>query len=189
MDQTHIPTFEELEQLREQYNQQAFQNWMHVDLFTLNWWLLLMMLVVPWVIWWKLADRSRLADLSIYGMLIGLFSTLICIIGYDLKLWGYPSRLVSFLMPPLFPIVLTVLPVMYMLVYQYFLTRIQFVIASLVMSAFAAFVAEPVFVHMGMYVEYHWNHGYSFPIYFIMAVGFRGITRAIIKHQFPRCIR
>jgi hypothetical protein len=184
MDQNHIPTFEELEQLREQYNQKAFQNWMHTDIFTLNWWLLLLMFFVPWIIWWKLVDRSQLTELTIFGMLIGLISTLLCIIGYDLMLWGYPNRLVSFLMPPLFPVVLTVLPVMYMMVYQYFRSRSHFIIASFVMSAFAAFVAEPLFVHMGMYVEYNWTHWYSFLIYFAMAVGLRKVTKAIVKHQF-----
>ncbi|HEY0826833.1 MAG TPA: CBO0543 family protein [Bacilli bacterium] len=181
MNNKSFPSFEELEQLREQYNQQAFQNWLQVDLFSLNWWLLLLMMVVPWIIWWKLADRKRLAELLIYGMLVGLTSTLLCIIGYDLMLWGYPSRLVSFMMPPLFPLVLSVMPVAYMLVYQYFPTRNTFAAVSFILSALAAFVIEPLMVYMHMYVEYHWSYWYSFPIYFLMAVGLRKLTQKIIS--------
>jgi hypothetical protein len=186
LDSNTVLSFEELEQIRELYNQQAFINWLRVDLFSVNWWLLLIIFVVPWIIWWKIVDRKRLAEILIYGMLIGIISTLLCIIGYNLMLWGYPNRLISFLMPPLFPIVLTVLPVMYMLMYQYFQSKFAFIIASLIMSAFAAFVAEPIFVKMQMYVEYHWTHLYSFPIYFLMAVGFRKLTREIIKTQIGR---
>ncbi len=43
------------------------------DVFlTLNWWFLLFLTIVPWLIWWKLVDKNRFVSISIYGCLISI---------------------------------------------------------------------------------------------------------------------
>jgi hypothetical protein len=36
-----------------------YENWVHFDLFTWQWWLLLGLTIVPWFIWWKIVDKKN----------------------------------------------------------------------------------------------------------------------------------
>ncbi len=157
----------------------AFEHWRSNELFTFDWWFLLILSIVPWFIWWKLLDKNRKTSIIMFGLFIALFSAIFEHIGENVALWwGYKTRLIPTL-TFLFPFDFTFLPVSFMLVYQFFNKWRSFVKGMLVLSLGGAFVFEPLLHWMDIYVLYTWKYVYSFPIYFAMGIFFKWLVQKI----------
>lgn len=50
-------------QLQQTLTAMRIQNWLGEDLFSSQWWLLLGILIIPWIIWYRLVDRTRIFEL------------------------------------------------------------------------------------------------------------------------------
>ncbi|GAB6158572.1 hypothetical protein JCM39194_17720 [Desulfotomaculum varum] len=158
------------------------QHWLHHDLLTLQFWLLIILLIAPWIIWYKLIAKKRLCEILLFGMIVSIIATTLDEFGCQLNLWEYVYDIEP-LFPRLIPVNFTVLPVSYMLLYQYFKSWRSFLAAGFVMSALFSFLAEPVLVWIGIYQMLHWKHTYSFPIYIIIAVLVKWLTELVLKIQ------
>ncbi len=99
------------------------QFWLEHDLFKPHWWFFLASSILPWMVWWKIADKKRFKELLIYGLLWAIFATVFDEFGVSLKFWYYPKELFS-MVSPLFPADLTIIPVTFMVVYQFFKRKI-----------------------------------------------------------------
>ena len=95
-----------------------------------------------------------------------------------MELWDYPDKILPFL-----PFDFVVIPVVFMLIYQKFRPWKDFVIASTILAAFYAFIAEPVTVWLNLSVFLRWKYSYSFPIYVLIAVIMRWLTERIKARQ------
>lgn len=157
-------------------------NWIHNFVFSLKWWILLSLTIVPWFIWWKIVDKSRLTEISLYGFFIISVSTILDVIGWNYSLWYYPNTLLA-LCTPLIPIDYTLLPILYMLAYQYFSSWKSFSIILLILSFIFAFVWEPLAEMLKFYKQLKWNHFYSFFGFFLIGVLTRWMILKIIKIQ------
>lgn len=165
-----IPSFEEVQEARESFLELWRLYWLENALFTWQWWLLLVTVIITWATWWKFVDKKRIHLILNFGLLMGIISLILDMIGLNHGAWGYPIRLYWAFIPPLLPYDLTYLPVVFMLVYQRFgNTALQAFIAFTVTSAIISFVFEPFFEWIGVYKPYTWKHIYSFPIYIIIA--------------------
>jgi hypothetical protein len=165
-----MPTFHDVERARGLLSHVAREYWLHQNLYSWQWWSLLAVAIIPWLVWWKLVDKKRVIEISLYGALIAMIAVLLDLIGTNLMLWGYPQQVFWFLIPPLLPIDLTVMPVEHMVVYQYFRTWKSFVFALIALAAFSSFVVEPLFSWIGLYKLYTWKYLYSVPIYIVKAI-------------------
>jgi len=161
-------SFEELMRLQDKYFGLIYETWL-INLFTIHWLALLLVFIIPWVIWWKLVDKSRITEILCYGLLISILASSLDEAGHAAHLWAYKYRLFP-LCVELKPINVSLLPVIYMLVYQYFTAWKEFIIATTLMAVFLAFVGEPFLVWFDVYVKFNWEHIYSFPIYIAIAV-------------------
>ncbi|MFK7696609.1 CBO0543 family protein [Paenibacillus sp. HJGM_3] len=162
------PSFEEIKDVNHKLTEMRAQYHRHHDLFTFQWWLLLALLVVPWIIWWKLVDKSRVREILLYGITLAIIIVILDDIGGELGLWSYPYQLIRFI-PRLNPVDFSVLPVFHMLVYQYFRSWKSFFVANVIMAFLIAFIAEPIFSWIGIYDLDNWKYFYSFPIYIVIA--------------------
>ncbi|OPH47391.1 hypothetical protein BC351_40085 [Paenibacillus ferrarius] len=165
----------ELTKLREQY-------WLHYDLFTLQWWLLLALLIIPWVVWWRLADKKRLKDIVLFGVSISYLIFLLDHIGYELNLWLYPHKLTR-IIPESSAFDLGILPVLHMLLFQYFTRWRSYLIANTLMATVFVLLCEPISVWIGLYKILHWKYIYSFPLYILKAVLIKGIFEIVKRKQ------
>jgi hypothetical protein len=166
---TYIPSLEEVTEATAKANEINFLYWYHQNLFTWNWWILLGLLFIPWVVFYFLADRSKIHQLFHVGAFIGIIALLLDAIGNELRLWVYPTKLL-FLTPKAYPFDLSVLPVIYMMMYQYAPTTKKFLFTCLVVSFGLAFIGEPLSIWLCLYEMIKWSHFYSFPIYFALGV-------------------
>ena len=156
--------------------------WLEYNVFTPVWWLMIITFMAVCIIWWKLVDKTRLLEIVAYGLMVALLSTIFDIAGAEMVFWGYPN-MVEPLIPPLFIVDLGVLPVAYMLVYQYFTDWKKYIIAMSVTAFFFAFIGEPIAEWLNMYQITNWKHIYSFPIYIALGIFLKWIMNIIILRE------
>ncbi|RLQ97498.1 CBO0543 family protein [Falsibacillus albus] len=163
-----IQTYKEMHQ----WYEDTFLSW--------EWWLLVILFLGSWVVFIKLVHKEKLHFLLLVGLLWIIISSNLDSIGYDLGLWGYPKQLIP-LLPKAYLFDYAIIPVIYMLMYQYFPKGRAFFIANLLVAASAAFIGEPVFHWLGIYKTFHWSSFYSFPIYFVIGYIVKIIVEKVKK--------
>lgn len=181
---TQFPTFEQVLETQNISIDYQIQHWLRYELFTPQFWLLIAMLILPWFIWWRLADKNRLLEIIIYGLLVQTIVTFLDEIGCQLNWWEYRYDIEP-LFPRLIPMNFTILPVVYMLNYQYYRQWKPFVSANIVLAAVLAFIGEPLFAATGIYAMLSWSNWYSFPIYAAIAILLKLAMEPIMKAWAP----
>lgn len=175
-----MPTIEQINDARVQLTQMVIQNWRNEDFLTWSWWLLLAILVVPWIIWWFVVDKKRINQILTFGLMTAIVTGLVDVVGIELGWYVYPHKLIPFA-PRLLPYVLGMLPVIYMLVYQYFPHWRSFSWALLAVSGILAFIVQPITTALGMYKLISWTYLYSFVVYVAVGVVFRAINEYFVR--------
>ena len=160
---------EEITALRRLEADVMWRYWSETVLFSLNWWLMIVITAAVWIFWWRIVDRRRFTEITFFGLVITLMVLGLDTIGTDLNLWAYPYTILP-LVPAQLGVDLAVLPVLYMHLYQHSATLKEFGVRLVILAAFASFVAAPIAEWLGIYQMLLWRHIYSFPIY--IAVGF-----------------
>ncbi len=176
------PSFNQVLEAQNKCILMQIEHWREHELYSVQFWLLMALLTIPWIIWWKVVDKRRLLEIFIYGLLISIAATTLDEIGCQLNLWEYRYD-VEPLFPRLVSMNFTMLPIAYMLIYQYFPEWKTFIYANIVWSAIAAFIGEPVFIMLGIYELLIWKSIYSFPIYFILAIIIKSLVNWIMRVQ------
>lgn len=174
------PSFKDILDVQDISTRLQIQHWLNYELFTYQFWFLLALLILPWFIWWRLADRRRFFEILIFMFLVQTAVTILDEFGCQLNLWEYQYDLEP-LFPRLIPINFTLFPIGYGLIYQYFPKWKHYLAASAVASALYAFIGEWVFIRMDIYVLLEWKHIYSFPIYILLAAIFKLLMARIMK--------
>jgi len=178
----NIPSQEIIYELEKQLTQARIQNWINQDLFSYQWWILLGALVVPWWVWWKHVDKSRLIEITLLGLMTWIITSFLDAILSELCLWEYNYYVIP-LWPRLISADFTIVPVIYMFVYQYFREWKGFLIAMLVVSVLFTFIGELLLVWLNIYTLNEWKHYYSFPIYFVLGASVKYLTQWILAHN------
>ena len=164
--------WDEIISLHRQLRNMLMEYWMAETVFSFNWWFLLFTTTVFFVVWLIVLDKKRIIEIASFGLLVGTAAFVLDMIGISLVLWSYPDRLIP-LMTPIVEIHKFHLPIIYMIIYQYYNTWKSFLIALTIASFIFAFVLEPVTVWLGIYEIYQWKYIYSFPIYIFGGVVLR----------------
>jgi hypothetical protein len=158
--------------LRKYWLQETFLHW--------QWWLLLALTIVPWIIWWKIVDRRRIFEILTYGFLVMTASVVFDAVGVEFDFWEYKYQLVP-LLDVFITYDFTVMPVMYMVIYQFIDNWIPFIIANTIVAAVFAFISEPLLVWMDFYLLFNWEYIYSFPIYIAIAVSLKWVMLFLLR--------
>lgn len=161
------------------FTDMRMEQWLQDTVFTWQWWLLIALLIVPWIVWGILVDKKRFTAIILLGMFVLATASWMDDLGSDLILWYYPYKLLP-VYPQLVPINYAVLPVIYMLVYQYFPLWPSYIKAIVIMTVIFSFVAEPALDYLGMYKMLKWQYYYSVPIYLLMGFSFKWLVETIL---------
>ncbi|QCR32455.1 CBO0543 family protein [Lysinibacillus sp. SGAir0095] len=166
-----LTSWQELNKLRREFRDTQIEFWLNETLFTFSWWVLLVTSIALFIVWVILLDKKRIFEILTYGFMISTLTILLDSIGVFLMLWSYKHTLTPF------PIIIEVhfiqMPIIYMIVYQYFKTWKPFLIAVTIVAIVFAFILEPLLVWLQIYQLYQWKHIYSFLPYFMIAVVFK----------------
>jgi len=145
------------------------QYWIEHSVFTFQWWLLIIVFIGPWIIWWRLVDKKRLVEISLFGFILMIAVVLLDDLGVSLKLWSYPIQIIP-MIPRLVAIDQGIIIVAHMLVFQYCLRWRSFLIVNIIMAIVFSYIAEPITVWLSIYKLTNWKYSYSLPIYVLKAV-------------------
>lgn len=169
-----MPTNESIYEIKNMLWPQLYTHWVNQELFSFPWWFTVLFLIVSYIIWWKLLDKSRLVELLLFGSLLAVMSAVIDTIADNLMLRQYKVKIFPFT-PGFFPYHLTLAPIILMLVYQYMNNWRNYFIATVFVAAIYSFAIVPLFVAIGEVQLLNWNHGYTFITMIARAVIARGI--------------
>lgn len=164
-------TWKDIIELTKQYRDIRMEYWLNENLFTFGWWVLLVTTIVVFVVWIIILDKKRILEIVTYGFFIGTIAMAADAIGVSLVLWHYPNTLTP--VPLIVEIHKLQMPIIFMIIYQYFKTWKAFFIAVIVNATVFAFILEPLLIWLQIYETYHWKHIYSFLPYIIIAVVFK----------------
>ena len=163
-----MTNFYAMEDVRRELTDMTRAYWLEHNVGTWQWWLLVCLAVVPWMVFLRFVDRARMIEVLLYALVVGVTSSVLDMIGSDLMLWGYKVRLLWFVYPTLLCTDMTIIPVTFALIYQICSRWLTFAAVSFVFSILYAMM-ESVFRRFDIYVSYRWNLLYSIPIYFAIA--------------------
>ncbi|MGE5405646.1 MAG: CBO0543 family protein [Candidatus Saccharibacteria bacterium] len=160
----------------------TIEHWLHHELFSLIWWIWLAASIVALIVAWVFVDRKRILEISVFGLIINVFSNFLDIGGSEYVLWVYPIQLLPNT-TVMYPVDYFLLPMLFMLIYQRYSTWKSFLIACAIASAVLSFVLEPLVVWAGGYVLVKWHYIYSFPIYIGLVASAKALTQLILARQ------
>ena len=150
--------------------------WLKNTLFHWDFWLSLVVFsILPWVVWVKFRKRDSTQKLLFVGFIAIIFSGWMDYLGVAYGLWYYTGKVIPAL-PAYSPWDLCLFPVFIMFLIQYKPNSSVFV-KALVFAGGSAFIGEPLFLWLGLYVIKKWNILYSFPIYFLFYLACHKISR------------
>jgi hypothetical protein len=181
MDNSLAPTFQDIVDIHTKMSELRWQYWTENTVFSFEWWLLIIALISAWVVWWRLVDRRRTTEILLYGMFIFVVAIELDVIGGELGLWDYPAMVIPW--GARLVCIDALIPVIYMLIYQYFPPWKSFILANTIMAFVFAFMAEPLLVWLNIYEPLTWRHIYSFPIYILIAIVFKWLVEKITKTE------
>ncbi|MBK1810030.1 hypothetical protein JHL18_05150 [Clostridium sp. YIM B02505] len=159
----------------------SLQHWYNYELFTWQWWIKFVYIIIPIFLLYKLLDRKRSFEILTYGLMISLMATVIDIAGSDFMIWNYKIRLLPV---GIFLVHDTIfIPIISMLLYQYYTSWKAFITANLILSAIGAYIEEPIAVWINIYEPLAWRHTYSFFAFFAMTVICKYITQRLLINK------
>jgi hypothetical protein len=175
------PTWEQITGMRETLFNTYLQYWIEKEFLTFNWWFLFLLLFSIPIVWWILVDRRRMFEILTYGLLVAAIATFIDTLFMSMVLFGYKSRLLPIL-PPMLPY-LSILPFIYMLMYQIFTKLRSLAIANVVLGIGLAFVVEPILIWMNIYSLNNWTHIQSLLVYLVLGIPTKMFMMFLVRKQ------
>lgn len=171
--------YEEIRKVHQQLVDMRVEYWFNHDLFSFQWWLLLIVLILPWFIWWRFVDKQRIDQILLFGTLLILLVSILDDLGVEMHLWSYPYQLVPIL-PKLIPIDYGILVIAHMFLYQKYTQWKSFIIANTLLATVFTIIFEPLTVKLDIYNLENWRYIYSFPIYILKAMLIKWLVDEII---------
>ena len=77
------PSYDEVQTIRSELKEVGYQHWFHDDLFTWQWWVLLLAAILPWIIWGYLIKKEHRLHVFAFAMSMGIISIILDVIGVD----------------------------------------------------------------------------------------------------------
>jgi hypothetical protein len=177
----HYKYNEKIHQLEQKAFQLEQESWFKFELLSWQWWILLAFLILPWMIWAKLVKREKLLPIVLFGTLTCIITVFLDVVGMKYEFWHYPYQLVP-LTPRAISFDMSMVPVGYMLIYQYFSTWKSFLFAQVVMAALFAFIGEPFSIWADLVIYKRWNIFYSFIFYIVGGLFVRWLVEKMINN-------
>jgi hypothetical protein len=153
---------ENVEQIHELI-QKKIEIWSEHVVFTDLWWLGVGLSIIPWIVWFISRPKESSDRILFAGFFVIIISLALDIVGDQFSLWHYRFNVLP-IVPTYFPWDITLMPVSVMLFLQ---IKPEFhpLVKAILFGVFSAYIAEPFFHWLGIYVPTKWNYSYSLPIH------------------------
>lgn len=177
-----VEQMSELIELQKAYAQLRKQHFFEHVLFSYQWWIFVFLMIGLWTIWTILVEKRRLNIILLVGLITSSIAFIFDDIGVTLALWAYPYEF-AYVTSHMSPVDLAIIPVSYMLLYQYANNWKPYILTLILLTLFGAFIAEPTFVKLDMYRLLQWQHWYSLPFYILIGIFVKWLVDKIEKNH------
>jgi hypothetical protein len=150
------------------------------ELFSGRWWGSLIFLLALYALWVKLLDKSRALEIILFGSFVAVQAVMVDIAGYSMGLWQHNIRLLP-VVPGVFPIDFTVVPILLMLAHQYGSTWSKYLAWSAIASLVFSFIISPAFQYFDIKAYYNWHFAYFVVLMMAVAVTSRLTIELLVK--------
>lgn len=156
--------------------------WLAQNFLTYQWWMMIILTIIPWIIWWKFADKKRIMEILLFGLLMMYITILIAPIERNLNIWQFLQSIHWSLNTLFLPFESTLLPVSYMLIYQYSKNWISFIIGTILLSCVTLFIFLPIFIKM-KFISFnsYWGYIINFSILIIISLLSYWLVHSVFK--------
>jgi MFS family permease len=182
-----IDMHQEIENLYNKVHQLEMNDWIHNDLFSFQWWIILIANAIFFVIFLFFIDRKRIFQMALAYMICFLVVCVSDDIGEYFGLWSYPHRFIPFITE--FDVVeFAVVPVTITLMYQMFKSWKKYLTAGIIISFIFAFITLPLFVYLNITQLNNWKYFNSFLVLIVIFILVKCITDFITRryHQLKQ---
>ncbi|MCM3116074.1 hypothetical protein M3610_12285 [Neobacillus sp. MER 74] len=179
-----IIQFDKAVKLREESTNAFIDYWRDHALYTsLEYWIMVALLVVPLIFLVFKIDKSKLFLIGFYGYSIHVLAAYIDLFAINSGKWNYPFPLIPFL--PSISIDSSIVPVTFMLVYQWTLNhKKNFYVYSTITAVFFSLVFKPLLAGLGLFRMYgNMNYFYLLIIYVLGFIAAKMITNVFLWLQ------
>lgn len=166
MDGSMMQTVHQIYDTVHQANLELFQIWKNKMLVSWRWWLEAIFSFVTWGLWILYRKRESTGRLLHAGFTVIILCCWLDFIGVCMGLWYYPVKLVP-TVPAYFLFDMCLFPVVIMFFIQ-FRPKWNPFMKACIFAGIAAFLGEPFFIWLKVYVPLHWKPIYSFPILIVI---------------------
>jgi hypothetical protein len=160
--------------------QLLYSDWLS-GLTTVKYWAMVAVIVLAYIVWYKLTDKTRLADLLLYGSFLAVMRVIIDMLGSGAGLWYYKDHILP-ITPSPFLHVLTLTPLTYMLVQQYSSNWRQFFLWNAVGTGLVEVMLK-LLGTLGYLQSMRWNYAYGFIVMYVAATLARAAFHLVIQVQ------
>ena len=172
---------EQIKQAKIVLNKLVVEDWKN-ELFSPAWLGIIAVILLSYYICFRLLDKRRLTQLLLYGSLMTVSITIIDIFATQFGFWTFLIRVL-----PIVPSVLffdyTIIPLYYMLVYQYSSTWRRFAAWNAVLAGIISFIFFPLLTALKLFKLDNWRYIYFFPLIYILAFICRWVVWGILSVQ------
>lgn len=151
-------------------------------LTTPKYWGVVATIIIAYIVWYRLTDKTRLAYLLFYGSLVTVMTSLVDLYGTTVGLWYYKVRLEPFL-TSVFLRDWTLVPLTYMLVQQYSSNWQQFFIWNAVGTFFLTVIVVPILSVLDIIQLVNWTYLDGFISSYLVATLTRAAFHLVIQVQ------
>ncbi|WP_342042018.1 CBO0543 family protein [Bacillus sp. OTU2372] len=161
--------YSHIEKMGSRYHSLEAHIWIHQDVFSIQWWTIVLLNALFFILLIILIDRSRILLISLAFVVNFIIVGLADEIGTFYDRWSYPHQLLIFT-HRLNAVDFAIVPVLMALCYQFFSKWKVYLLAEVIISAVMCFIGIPVFVYFNMYKLENWNYLYSFIVTILMFI-------------------
>lgn len=164
--------------LHNKYVKADFSRWIKVELFSVQWWILVVIFIISWLVWIKLCNNEKLLEIALVGTISMIVTLVLDLFGSDLNFWFYPTQLISFTTCN-FGFDFSIVPIGFMLLYQYNERWKSYIITLLMIAVLFAFIGEPLVNKLQLVHYIKWKYVYSFVFYIVTGISIKGLIHRL----------
>lgn len=140
-------------------NQMITDATLNAFLFTWKWWIVVAMLIVPWVLWIIFRKKESTARLLFASFIVMLLSSTLDSIGVDYGKWMYPVKAIP--LPTIsYAFRYSLLPVLIMFLLQ-FKPNFNPFVKAIIFGGVSAYIGMPIMTMLDLYKKIDWAYTYS----------------------------
>ena len=152
------------------------------DITSPKYWGIVATIIIAYIVWYRLTDKTRLAYLLFYGSLVTVMTSLVDLYGTTAGLWYYKVPLAPFL-TSVFLRDWTLVPLTYMLVQQYSPNWRQFFIWNAVGAFFLSVIVVQILSVLDIIQFMKWTYLNGFITSYLTATLSRAAFHLVIQVQ------